>query len=114
MIEILASLFLASTVATGQLSICDTQQQIERLSHLIGYQPRSAIRVVNTEEKKSNACAIVNVAYITGPVINTIREGEVVYNISEVLVIAIVAGDNVNPITPERFYGLIPVDERKA
>lgn len=114
MIDILASLFLASTVVTGQLSICDTQQQIERLSHLVGYKQQSAIHVVNVEVKNPQACAVVNVAYITGPVIETIREGDTTFNISEVLVIAIVKGEVVESINPERYYGLIEVDERKA
>lgn len=114
MLGTIASLILASTVATGQLSICDTQQQIERLSHLVGYKQTSAINIVNVEVKNPRACAVVNVAYITGPVIETIREGDAVYNIQQVLVVGIVVGETVQTIKPERYYGLVTVDERKA
>lgn len=114
MIGLLASLFLASTVATGSLTVCETQQQIERLSHLIGYQQKSAINIVNVEVKNPRACAAVNVAYIPGVVMETIREGDDTYIIQEVLVVGLLNGEAVVPFKPTIVFGLIRVDERKA
>jgi hypothetical protein len=105
----------AYEVATGQFLACDTQAQAERLASFLNYDEKSALQVVNIEAEDSGACGPVNVAYVRGKVLGTVRNGTEVYEVVEVLVLAADMGnDKLQYIEPALNVALIKVDDRPA
>src|SRR5262245_59109572 len=57
----------AHEVETGTVMVCDTQKQVERFVALFEGDAQAAISAVNAEEQDPTACAVLEVAYVSGP-----------------------------------------------
>src|SRR4051794_36550526 len=74
---------LGADVETSVAPVCATQKQVERLAGLFAYNTKSAVHVVNVETQNSQACGIVNVAFLRGARIGTVRTQEATFEIVE-------------------------------
>jgi hypothetical protein len=103
---------LAQEITTGQIVICDTQKQVERLvaySHTGN--PSSAIKAVNAEVANPTACGIADAAYVRGAPVGIIRTATEAFQILPVLVVAIRTPDGMRPTTPSIFFTLVKLKE---
>jgi hypothetical protein len=104
---------LAQEITTGQIVICDTQKQVERLvafSHTPG-NPSSAIKAVNAEVSNPTACGIADAAYVRGAPVGITRTATEAFQILTVLVVAIRTPEGMRPTTPSIFFTLIKIRE---
>ena len=101
----------AYEVQTGAVMICDTQKQVERFVELFDGNQQIAIRAVNTEENKPNACAMVDVSYVQGPKLDTARNRSHAFQIIPIVVVGINTADGYAPVKPALFFTPVEVKE---
>ena len=104
---------LAQEITTGQIVICDTQKQVERLvafSHSTG-NPSSAIKAVNAEVANPTACGVAEAAYVRGAPLGITRTPTEAFQILPVLVVAIRTPQGMRPTNPSIFFTLIKIRE---
>jgi hypothetical protein len=92
--------------------VCDTQQQVERFLALLQSGAESALAAVNAEEKDPTACAEVNLAYVRGARLATVRTRDEAYAIVEILAIGVATENGVRAIAPVIYISLFEIDER--
>jgi hypothetical protein len=103
---------LAQEITTGQIVICDTQKQVERLvAYCHTGNPSSAIKAVNAEVANPTACGIADAAYVRGAPVGIIRTATEAFQILPVLVVAIRTPDGMRPTTPSIFFTLVKLKE---
>ncbi|HLQ93420.1 MAG TPA: hypothetical protein VK148_25650 [Xanthobacteraceae bacterium] len=101
----------AYEVQTGAVMICDTQKQVERFVEIFDGNQQIAIRAVNTEENKPNACAMVDVSYVQGPKLDTARNRSHAFQIIPIVVVGINTADGYAPVKPALFFTPVEVKE---
>ena len=101
----------AYEVQTGPVMICDTQKQVERFVELFDGNQQIAIREVNSEENKPNACAIVDVSYVQGPKLDMARNRSHAFQILPIVVIGISTANGYAPVKPTVFFTPVEVKE---
>ena len=101
----------AYEVETGPVMICDTQRQVERFVELFDGNQQIAIRTVNSEENKPNACAIIDVSYVQGPKLDTARSRSHAFQILPIVVIGISTANGYAPVKPALFFTPVEVKE---
>ena len=101
----------ASDYEVGTSLVCDTQGEVERFVALFSGDAQAAIQVVNAEEAKPNACAIMNVAYMRGTQVGMARHGDNAFEIVHILVVGVESGDGVLPVRPAAYFSLFEVKE---
>ena len=117
----LALLFLAFTFParahdieydTG--AICDTQNQAQRLAMLLDDNERTAIGMVNAEERNPSACAVETVAFVRGASLATVRSKAEAFAVIEILVVGMNLESGFRSIAPNVQFMLVKIDERNA
>jgi len=101
----------AYEVQTGAVMICDTEKQVERFVELFDGNQQIAIRAVNTEENKPNACAIVDVSYVAGPKLDMARSQSHAFRIIPIVVVGINTASGYAPVNPALFFTPVEVKE---
>jgi hypothetical protein len=104
---------LAREIVTGQIMICDTQKQVERFvafSYITG-KASSAIKAVNTEAENSNACGVVDAAYLRGAPVGITRTAMEAFDIVPILVVGIHTPEGLRPAAPSLFFTLVKIKE---
>ena len=101
----------AYEVRTGAVMICDTQKQVERFVELFDGNQQIAIRAVNSEENKPNACAIIDVSYVQGPELGMARSKSHAFQIIPIVVIGISTTNGYEPVKPALFFAPVEVRE---
>jgi hypothetical protein len=91
--------------------ICDTQKQVERFVELFDGNQQIAIRAVNTEENKPNACAIVDVSYVQGPKLDMARNRSHAFQVIPIVVVGINTANGYAPVKPALFFTPVEVKE---
>jgi hypothetical protein len=101
----------AYEIQSGVVTICDTQGQVERYVQLFDGNAHVAIGAVNTEEHNPTACALVNVSYVQGPELGTVRSRGHAFQIVPVVVVGLNTPNGYRPAAPALFFTPIKVDE---
>jgi hypothetical protein len=108
----------AQDTEVGPVLICDTQQQAERVGILLSGDAQnavSAISEVNTEENSQTACGVVNVVYVRGAKLTTVRTRGETFEIAPVLVIGIPReAGGVQSVPANVYFSVFKIDERAA
>ena len=104
---------VSSSVEVGQVLICDTQQQAERVGALMHGDAQTALTAVNADEHPG-ACGLANVAYIPGATLSSVRTAEESFEIGPILVLGIVSEAGMQAVTPNVYFILRKIDERVA
>jgi hypothetical protein len=91
--------------------VCDTQEQVERFVALFAGDAQAAIRIVNTEQKNPTACAMMNIAFMRGNRLGTVRHGDNAFQITHILVIGIENGNGIQSVQPAAYYSAFSVKE---
>lgn len=95
----------------GASLVCDTQEQVERFVALFNGDAPSAVRVINAEEKNPTACAIMNVAFLRGAQLGTVRHGDNAFQIIRILVVGVETENGIRPVNPAAYFSLFGVTE---
>jgi hypothetical protein len=95
-------------------TICDTQKQAERLAMLLDDNERTAIGMVNAEERNPSACAVETVAFVRGASLATVRSKADAFAVVEILVVGVDIGSGFRNIEPGAYFMLAKIDERNA
>jgi hypothetical protein len=101
----------AYEVETGAVTICDTEQQVQRFAEVFEGSQQRAIAAVNTEEHDPNACGTVDAAYVLGPPIGMARSKSQAFQITEIVVVGLSTNSGYRPVNPARFFTPIKVWE---
>jgi hypothetical protein len=101
----------AHEVETGTVPVCDTQKQVERFVAVFQGNPQAAISAVNAEEQNPTACAVVNVAYISGPEIGTVRSATEAFQIIPIIVVGVSTPAGLQTIAPATCFTLLKIKE---
>jgi hypothetical protein len=91
--------------------VCDTQSQAERFVALYSGNAQATIDAVNTEESNPATCALVNIAYLRGSQIGIARNGDNVFEIVRILVVAVDSAGGLRPVKPSAYFSLFGVKE---
>jgi hypothetical protein len=108
---LLCSPALAYEAETDTIIICDTQKQVERYAQLFDGDQQLAIRAVNTEANNPTACAVMEVAYVQGPVLDVARNTAHAFQIVPIVVIAAKTPGGFQRVKPAPAYTLIKIRE---
>jgi hypothetical protein len=95
----------------GASLVCDTQAQVERFVALFNGDAPAAVRVLNAEEKNPAACAIINVAFMRGAKLGTVRHGDKAFEIVRILVVGVEIENGIRPVSPAAYFSLFGVTE---
>jgi hypothetical protein len=69
--------------------VCDTQEQAEPyIAHFKG-DAEAAIRAVNREESDPSACALMSAAFLRGPNVAAVSQGNMGFQIVRILVLGV-------------------------
>ena len=98
----------AYEVETGSIIACDTQEQVERFVQLFDGDRQLAINAVNSEEHNPSACAVIDVAYVSGPSIGVARSRSFAFEITPIVVIGTTRQHEYRQVKPALFF--IPVN----
>jgi hypothetical protein len=104
----------AQEIEYGKGLICDTRQQAE---HLVGYldgDVGAALKAVNAEEHDPNACAIMEVAFVRGPQLATVRSKDKTFQLVRILVVGVDTPRGFQSVVPAAFVSLFKVEEYAA
>jgi hypothetical protein len=101
----------AYEVESGAVTICDTQDQVERYAQLFDGNPQVAISAVNTEQHDPNACALVDVSYVLGPQLGVARGSAHAFHIIPIVVIAVSTPNGYRPAKPALFFAPVKIAE---
>lgn len=103
----------AQEIEVGQVLICDTRQQAERVGSLMHGDAQVALKAVNAEEHPG-ACGLANVAYIPGATLSRVRTAEETFEIGPILVLGIVSAEGMQAVTPSVYFIVRKIEERVA
>ena len=98
-------------VEAGSVLICDTQEQVERFVQLFDGDRQLAINAVNVEEHDLNACAVVDVTYVTGAPIGVARNSSFAFEITPVVVIGTATARGYRPVKPTLYLSPVILKE---
>jgi hypothetical protein len=97
-------------VHVGQGVVCDTAQQVERFTALIGEAQdiEQAVNTVNTEAENPRACGVVLAAFTRGDELGELRNGERSVTVVEITILAVPVGDKWHFVAPLKQYAAFP------
>ena len=101
----------AHEVETGKVLVCDTQKQVERFVTLFDGNAQAAISAVNAEEQDPTACAVVDIAYVSGPQLGIARSRTEAFQIVPIIVVGVNTPAGLRPTSPGAFFTLVKVKE---
>lgn len=97
------------SLATGL--VCDTAEQVE--SYVTGFNGdvQEALKRVNTNAGKEDACIIATLGFIKGKVIQTVRTRDEAYEVTEILVIGAVTPSGFRLVAPVKWFSPFKIEE---
>jgi hypothetical protein len=101
----------AYEVESGAALICDTQEQIERIAQVFDEDMEDAISTVNAEVNNQKACAMVDVAYVQGRQLGTVRSRLHTFQIFPIIVVGASATKGYQLVEPSPFWMLVEIRE---
>jgi hypothetical protein len=90
----------------GQGVVCDTVQQVERFTALMGASRdiEKAIDVVNGEARNPRACGMVLAAFVRGDEVGKIQNGGRSLQVVEITILAVPVGNQWHFVSPLKQY----------
>jgi hypothetical protein len=76
---------LAYEIESGSVMIFDAQEQVERVVQLFDRNQQLAINAVNSEERNPSACAVIDVAYVSGTALGVARSRSYAFEITPIV-----------------------------
>jgi hypothetical protein len=101
-------------VEIGTGLVCNTRKQVQKFLAFNEADPQTAVRAVNDEERDPTACGMANLAFVRGHNAIIVRTKDATFQITDILVIGLVADDGVKSVGPSVQFCLFKIDERRA
>jgi hypothetical protein len=98
-------------IEVGDPLVCGTQEQAERyIAHFEG-DAEAAIRAVNHEESDPSACGFVSAAFVRGPNVAAVSQGNMGFQIVRILVLAVAGREGLRAVEPAPYFTVFGVTE---
>jgi hypothetical protein len=98
-------------IEVDDILVCATQEQAERyIAHFKG-DPEAAIRAVNREESDPSSCGVVSAAFMRGPNVAAVSQGNMAFQIVRVLVLGVDGPDGLRAVKPAPYFTIFAVTE---
>jgi hypothetical protein len=101
----------ADDYEVGTNLFCDTQAQAERFVTLFAGDAEAAVVAVNAEVQNPTACALMDVAFMRGAQVDTVRHGDNTFEIVRILVVGLSTASGVKPVRPAAYFSLFSIKE---
>jgi hypothetical protein len=102
---------LADDYEVGTNLFCDTKAQAERFVTLFAGDAEAAVVAVNAEVQNPTACALMDVAFMRGSQVGTVRHGDNTFAIVRILVVGLQTASGVKPVRPAAYFSLFSIKE---
>lgn len=101
----------SSNIQVGQGVVCDTAQQVERLTSLMAKEGgvATAIKTVNDEAKDPRACGMVMAAFIRGDEVGEVRNAAHALKVVEITILAVPVNNQWHFVSPLKQYTAFPL-----
>jgi hypothetical protein len=98
-------------IHVGQGVVCDTVEQVERFTTLMGESSNleHAVNIVNTEAENPRACGMVLAAFTRGDEVGEVRKANRVMKVVEITILAVPVGNQWHFVSPLKQYAAFPV-----
>jgi hypothetical protein len=103
--------YLADDYEIGTNLFCDTKAQAERFVTLFAGDAEAAVVAVNAEVQNPTACALMDVAFMRGSQVGTVRHGDNTFEIVRILVVGLSTASGVKPVRPAAYFSLFSIKE---
>jgi hypothetical protein len=98
-------------IEVGDTLVCDTREQVERyIAHFKG-DPAAAIRTVNREESDPSACGLMSAAFMRGPNVAAVSQGNMRFQIVRILVLGVAGPEGFRAVEPVPYFTVFGVTE---
>jgi hypothetical protein len=98
-------------IEVGDTLVCDTQEQAERyIAHFKG-DPEVAIRAVNRELSDPSACGLMSAAFMRGPNVAAVSQGNISFQIARILVLGVAGPEGFRAVAPAPYFTVSEVTE---
>jgi hypothetical protein len=103
--------YFADDYEIGTNLFCDTKAQAERFATLFAGDAEAAVVAVNAEVHNPTACALMDVAFMRGSQVGTVRHGDNTFEIVRILVVGLSTASGVKPVRPAAYFSLFSIKE---
>jgi hypothetical protein len=101
----------AYEIDSGSVMACDTQEQVERFVQLFDGDQQLAINAVNSEEHHPGACAVIDVAYVSGTALGVARSRSYAFEITPIVVVGTTTRHGYRQVKPVLFFTPVTLKE---
>jgi hypothetical protein len=74
----------------------------------------NSISAINAEDNRGHACGVIDIVYLRGTDVATVRGTGDTFQIAPVLVIGILQGNNIQSVSQSVYFSVIKIDERRV
>ena len=98
-------------IEVGDTLVCDTQEQAERyIAHFKG-DSEAAVRAVNREQSDSRACGLMSAAFMRGPNVAAVSQGNMGFQTVRILVLGVAGPEGFRAVEPAPYFTVFGVTE---
>jgi hypothetical protein len=98
-------------IEVGDALVCDTQVQAERyVAHFKG-DSEAAVRAVNREQSDPSACGLMRAAFMRGPNVAAVSQGNMSFQIVRILVLGVAGPQGFRAVEPAPYFTVFGVTE---
>jgi hypothetical protein len=98
-------------IEVGDTLVCGTQEQAERyIAHFSG-DTEAAVRAVNREEGDPSACGLMSAAFMRGPNVAAVSQGNMGFQIVRILILGIAGPEGFRAVAPAPYFTVFGVTE---
>ena len=98
-------------IEVGDTLVCDTQEQAERyIAHFKG-DSEAAVRAVNREQSDSRACGLMSAAFMRGPNVAAVSQGNMGFQIVRILVLGVAGPEGFRAVEPAPYFTVFGATE---
>ena len=101
-------------IELGDTLVCDTQEQAERYVAYFKGDAEAAVRAVNREENDASACDLMSAAFVRGPNVAAVSQGNMGFQIVRILRLGVVGPEGFRAIEPAPYFTVFGVTEYPA
>jgi hypothetical protein len=101
----------AYEIESGSVIACDTQEQVERFVQLFDGNQQLAVSSVNSEAQDPSACAVIDVAYVSGPALGVARSSSYAFEITPIVVVGTTTQHGYRQVKPALFFTPVNLKE---
>lgn len=104
----------AQDISVASALVCDTADQVESFIHKYNGDANEAMKAVNTEVGKQDACVVAALGFIKGESKQTVRHGDSAYVVTEILVIGALTPNGFQLVEPIKWFTAFKVNETRV